>query len=221
MPLADDVQVVSVDDHVIEHPNVWQDRLPAKFREAGPRNLKDEHGNDVWEFEGERKYSIGLNAVAGKRREEYGVDPTSYGDMIPGCYDPGARVQDMDADGVIAQLCFPSFPGFAGSTFFEAKDKELAAACVTAYNDWMIDEWCAANPGRQIPLCLVPFWDVPATVAEATRVAAKGAKAISFTEMPHALGLPSFPTQHWDPFFAVCAEAGMPLCVHFGSGGRA
>ncbi len=112
-----------------------------------------------------------------------------------------------------------SFAGFAGSTFFNATDKALAAACVTAYNDWMIDEWCGSNPGRQIPLCLVPFWDIDATVAEAGRVAAKGAKAITFTEMPHALGLPSFHTDHWDPFFAICEEAGMPVCLHFGSGG--
>jgi predicted TIM-barrel fold metal-dependent hydrolase len=219
VPLPDDVQIVSVDDHVIEHPNVWQDRLPARFKEAGPRNIKDENGLDVWEFEGRRAYSIGLNAVAGKRREEFGVDPTRYADMLPGCYDPAERVKDMDIEGVQAQLCFPSFPGFAGSTFLAAADKELAAACVSAYNDWMIDEWCAANPERQIPLCLVPFWDIAATVAEAERVARKGAKAISFTEMPHALGLPSFHTDHWDAFLRVCEESGMPLCLHFGSGG--
>jgi predicted TIM-barrel fold metal-dependent hydrolase len=219
MPLPRDVQIVSVDDHVIEHPNVWQDRLAGKFQAAGPRNFKDEAGNDVWEFEGRRQYNIGLNAVAGKKREDYGLDPTRYDDMLPGCYDAGERIKDMDLDGVQAQLCFPSFPGFAGSTFVNATDKDLAAACVTAYNDWMIDEWCAANPTRQIPLCLVPFWDIDATVAETERVAAKGAKAVSFTEMPHALGLPSFHTTHWDPFLAVCQEAGMPLCVHFGSGG--
>jgi predicted TIM-barrel fold metal-dependent hydrolase len=219
MPLPDDTQIVSVDDHVIEHPNVWQDRLPGKFKQAGPRNFRDEDGNDVWEFEGRRQYNIGLNAVAGKKREEYGVDPTSYGDMIPGCYDPKERVKDMDIDGVQAQLCFPSFPGFAGSTFFNADDKELARVCVSAYNDWMIDEWCAANPTRQIPLALVPFWDIDATVVEATRVAEKGAKAITFTELPHALGLPSFHTDHWDPFLRVCEETGMPICLHFGSGG--
>jgi len=219
MPLPEDVQIVSVDDHVVEHPDVWQDRLPAKFKDAGPRNVTDEQGNDVWVFEGGRKYGIGLNAVAGKKREEYGLDPTRYSDMLPGCYDPAERIRDMDVDGVTAQLCFPTFPGFAGSTFFDATDKELAAACVSAYNDWMIDEWCAANSARQIPLCLVPFWDIDATVAEATRVAERGAKAISFTEMPHALGLPSFHTLHWDPFLAVCEEAGMPICVHFGSGG--
>src|SRR6516165_7975546 len=163
MPLPKDVQIVSVDDHVIEHPNVWQDRLPSKHKGAGPTNHKDDLGRDVWEFEGRRNYSIGLNAVAGKRREEFGLDPTSYSEMLPGCYDPDERVKDMDIEGVWAQLCFPSFPGFAGGTFFAADDKALARACVAAYNDWMIDEWCAANPGRQIPLALVPFWDIEAT----------------------------------------------------------
>jgi predicted TIM-barrel fold metal-dependent hydrolase len=219
MPLPKDVQVVSVDDHVVEHPNVWQDRLPQRFRELGPRNIQDEKGNDVWMFEGQPHYNIGLNAVAGKKREDYGVDPTRYRDMLPGCYDPRERVKDMDLEGVHAQLCFPTFPGFAGSTFFAAEDKELASACIAAYNDWMIEEWCAANPGRQIPLALVPFWDIDATVREATRVAEKGAKAVSFTEAPHALGLPSFHTDHWDPFLRVCEESGMPVCVHFGSGG--
>jgi predicted TIM-barrel fold metal-dependent hydrolase len=219
MPLQPDVQVVSVDDHVIEHPNVWQDRLPAKYKEAGPKNTRDDEGRDVWWFEGRPYFNGGLNAVAGKPREEYGLDPVRYDDMRKGCWDAKARIEDMDLDGVYAQLCFPSFAGFAGSTFFNATDKELATACVSAYNDWMIDEWCASMPGRQIPLVLMPFWDIDATVKEAARVAAKGAKGITFTEMPHALGLPSFHTDHWDPFMAIAEEAGMPLSLHFGSGG--
>ena len=219
MPLPDDVQVVSVDDHVIEHRTVWQDRLPERFLEAGPKNVRDDRGRDVWMFEGRPHYNTGLNAVAGKPREEYGVDPATYDEMRPGCYEPTARLADMDLDGIHAQVCFPTFPGFAGSTFFAASDKELATECVTAYNDWVIDEWCAAMPGRQIPLALVPFWDIDATVREATRVAAKGAKGFSFVEAPHAVGLPSFHTDHWDRFLAVAEEAGMPLSLHFGSGG--
>jgi predicted TIM-barrel fold metal-dependent hydrolase len=219
MALPSDVQVVSVDDHVIEHPKVWQDRLPAKYKEAGPKNIRDDEGRDVWMFEGQAHFNGGLGAVAGKPREEYGLDPVRYEDMRPGCYDPKARLEDMDLDGIHAQLCFPTFAGFAGSTFFRATDKDLATACVTAYNDWVIDEWCAALPGRQIPLALVPYWDIDATVAEAKRVADKGAKGFTFTEAPHALGLPSFHTDHWDPFLAVAEEAGMPLSLHFGSGG--
>jgi predicted TIM-barrel fold metal-dependent hydrolase len=125
----------------------------------------------------------------------------------------------MDLDGVHAQLCFPSFPGFAGSTLFSADDKALAAACVTAWNDFILDEWCAAAPDRFIPMVMVPFWDVDASVAEVQRTASKGAKAITFVEAPHRLGLPSYHTDHWDPLLAAAQDASMPLCLHFGTGG--
>lgn len=217
--LPEDTQIISVDDHVVEPRDVWQDRLPQKYKEAGPRNVRDDQGRDMWLYEGRPYYNIGLNAVAGKKYEEFGIEPTSYEDMLPGCYDIGARVKDMDADGVHAQLCFPSFPGFAGSTFIAGEDMDLAAACVSAWNDFMLDEWAAGAPGRQIPLALVPYWNVEQSVAEIQRVAAKGAKAISFTEAPHNQGLPSLHTDHWDPLFAAAQDAGMPLCMHFGSGG--
>ncbi|MDE3205020.1 MAG: amidohydrolase [Acidobacteriota bacterium] len=217
--LQRDVQIISVDDHVIEHPTVWQDRLPDKFKEAGPKIVRDDAGNDVWMFEGRPHYNIGLNAVAGKRREDYGVDPARYEDMRPGCYLMEDRLKDMDEDGIWAQLCFPTFPGFAGSTFWRADDKELASACVRAYNDWMIDEWCASAPERMIPLVLMPYWDAEECVREAERTAGKGAKAISFIEAPHSVGLPSFHTDHWDRFLSAVSNTGMPLCLHFGSGG--
>lgn len=217
--LPSDVQIVSVDDHVIESPDVWQARLPEKHRAAGPRIERDDQGRDLWMFEGRPYYNIGLNAVAGKSRHDYGMDPVSYETMRPGCFEIGARLRDMDEDGVWAQLCFPTFPGFAGSTFFNASDKELAAACVSAWNDWMIDEWHGGAPERQIPLALVPYWDADATVVEIERVAARGAKAISFCEAPHNVGLPSFHTDHWDRVFAAMAAAELPLCLHFGSGG--
>src|SRR4051794_10528637 len=217
--LPADVQIVSVDDHVVEPPGVWQDRLPQKDKEQGPKNVRDDEGRDIWMFEGRPYTNVGLNAVAGKDRADYGLDPVSYDQMRPGCFDPKARIEDMDVDGVHAQLSFPTFPGFAGSTFFNAEDKDLAVACVSAWNDWMIDDWAGAMPGRQIPLALVPYWNIDATVAEIERVAARGAKAISFTEAPHNLGLPSFHTDHWDPMFAAAQAAELPLCLHFGSGG--
>jgi predicted TIM-barrel fold metal-dependent hydrolase len=219
MPLQDDVQVVSVDDHVIEHRDAFRDRMPEKFKERGPNSITTPEGWDVWMIDGVPHPSIGLNAVAGKDRKDYGLEPTAYTDMRSGCYTVADRIADMDVDGIHAQLCFPSLPGFGGSTFFAMPDKELATACVSAWNDFIIDEWCAGMPGRQIPLALVPFWDIDATVAEAERIIGRGAKTISFTEAPHALGLPSYHTDHWDPFFAVLNEANVPLSIHFGSGG--
>lgn len=216
--LPEDAQIISVDDHVIEHPRVWTDRLPARFQEAGPKVVEVD-GNELWSFEGRLSPTIGLNAVAGKDPKDFGLEPTRYADMLPGCYDVSARLADMDLDGIHAQMCFPSFPGFAGSTFFAAEDKELATACVQAWNDFIIDEWCAAAPDRFIPMVMVPFWDVEASVAEVQRTAAKGAKAITFTEAPHRLGLPSYHTDHWDPLLAAAQDADLPLCLHFGTGG--
>ena len=217
--LTDDVQVVSVDDHVVEHPRVWSDRLPARFQDAGPRIVELDGGAQVWAFEGGVLPNIGLNAVAGKDPKEFGLDPVRFDDMLPGCYEVEARLADMDLDGVHVQMCFPTFPGFAGGTFFAANDKELAKACVAAWNDFIIDEWCAAAPDRFIPMVLLPFWDVDASIAELERTATKGAKAISFTEAPHRLGLPSFHSDHWDPLLAAAQSADLPLCMHFGSGG--
>jgi predicted TIM-barrel fold metal-dependent hydrolase len=219
MPLKDHHQIVSVDDHLIEHPRVWTDRLPERYREVAPQ-IKEVEGKQLWHYDGQVYPTVGLNAVAGKPREDWGLDPVRYEDMIPGCYDPAARVKDMDIDGVQAALCFPSFPGFAGSTFFRASDKELAVACTAAWNDFYLDEWCASAPDRIIPLAIIPFWDIELAVEEVQRVAAKGARTISFPDSPVPFGLPSFHTKHWDPLWQVCSEAQIPVSLHFGSGGH-
>src|SRR3954469_7225472 len=108
--------LVSVDDHVLEPPHVWQDRLPEKFKEAGPRIVTDDQG-EAWMIEGKRIATTGLSAAAGKKREESSPLPKNYADMRPGCYDPAERVADMNRAGVLASLSFPSFPRFCGQTF--------------------------------------------------------------------------------------------------------
>jgi predicted TIM-barrel fold metal-dependent hydrolase len=217
------MKLISVDDHLIEHPKVWQDRLPEKHKERGPRIVEIPREGQTpiqsWLYEDRPYPYIGLNAVAGKRPEEYGIEPVRYDDMIPGCYDPKARIADMDIDGVEAMMCFPSFPRFCGTVFLEADDKELALLCVQAYNDFVLDEWCATAPGRLIPVVILPLWDEALAVQEIHRTAAKGAKAISFPDLPHALGLPSLHTGYWDPILSAVEETGIPICQHFGSGG--
>ncbi|MFT4265252.1 MAG: amidohydrolase family protein [Nocardioides sp.] len=218
MPLQDYMQIISVDDHLIEHPRVFTDRLPKKFQERGPRIVEDERGSHIWHFEDDIFPYIGLNAVAGKSPEQFGMEPLRFDDMIPGCYDPAARVKDMDVDGVQAACCFPSFPGFGGRVFLRAKDKELGLASLQAWNDFSIEEWCATAPDRYIPLALLPIWDIEASVAEFRRVAAMGARTISFPDSPAPLGLPSFHSDYWGPIWDVAEETGIPISLHFGSG---
>ncbi|MCD4524276.1 amidohydrolase family protein [Nocardioides sp. cx-173] len=218
MPLQDDMQIVSVDDHLIEHPRVFSDRLAAKFQDEGPRIIEDEQGRHLWTFEGEIFPYIGLNAVAGKKPEEVGMEPLRFDDMIPGCYDPVARVKDMDVDGVQAAACFPSFPGFGGRVFFNSKNKELGLASLQAWNDFSIDEWCGTDPSRFVPLAILPLWDIDLAVAELKRVAAKGARLVSFPDNPSPLGLPGFSSDHWGPLWDVFEETGIVVSLHFGSG---
>ncbi|WP_018501864.1 amidohydrolase family protein [Parafrankia discariae] len=218
MPLQDYMQIISVDDHLIEHPRVFADRLPRKFLDAGPRIVEDEQRRHVWHMEDQVFPYIGLNAVAGKTPEEFGMEPLRFDDMIPGCYDPVERVKDMDLDGIQAACCFPSFPGFGGRVFMRAKDPELGLACVRAWNDFSIDEWSASAPDRFVPLALLPLWDLDEAVAELRRVAAKGARTVSFPDSPVPLGLPSFHDDHWGPLWDVLEETGVPVSLHFGSG---
>jgi predicted TIM-barrel fold metal-dependent hydrolase len=218
MPLQDHMQIISVDDHLIEHPRVFADRLPAKHLAEGPRIVEDEQGRHIWHFEGKAFPYIGLNAVAGKSPEEYGMEPLRFEDMVPGCYDPVERVKDMDVDGVQAACCFPSFPGFGGRVFLNANDKDLAFACLQAWNDFSTDEWCATDRSRYVPLALLPIWDVDLCVAELKRVAAKGTRVVSFPDSPVPLGLPSFHSDHWGPLWNAFEETGVVVSLHFGSG---
>jgi predicted TIM-barrel fold metal-dependent hydrolase len=217
--LPDDAKLISVDDHLIEHPHVWTDRLPKADQDAGPRIVETAEGDQLWSFEGEIRPQVIFGAVAGTDPREWSREPVRYEDMRAGFYEPKARLDDMDLSGTFAQLCFPSFPGFAGTKFLQAKDKDLSLRCVVAYNDFILDEWCASAPGRLLPMSLLPLWDIELAVSELDRVAAKGNKAISFVENPAPLGLPSFHTDHWDPLMSRLEETGIPLCLHFGTSG--
>jgi len=160
----------------------------------------------------------GLNAVVGRVREEYGAEPTSLDEMRPGVYDIKARIDDMNANGVLSSLNFPSMAGFDGSFFKLLPNQDNAMVLLRAYNDWHIDEWCGSYPGRNIPLAIVPFWNVPEAVAEVKRVAAKGCHAISLSDNPNLKGCPSIHEEVWEPLWKVCTDNEVIINVHIGTG---
>ena len=217
---ANDMILISVDDHLVEPPDMFEGRLPAKFADRAPRVVRKPDGSDVWVFNGAEIPNIGLNAVAGRPKEEYGVEPTAYTEMRPGCYDIHERIKDMSAGGVLASMCFPSFPAFSGRLFAAAEDKGLALATVQAYNDWHVDSWCAAYPGRFIPMALPVLWDAELAAAEVRRMAAKGVHSITFTENPATLGYPSFHESYWDPLWKALVDENVVLSIHLGSSGK-
>jgi len=214
---VDDMILVSVDDHVVEPPDMFDEHLPARYKDVAPRVVQTESGDDVWLYEGQELPNIGLNAVAGKPPAEYGIEPTSFAEMRRGCWDIDQRIADMDANGVLGSMCFPSFPQFCGQLFSRTEDKQVALAMVQAYNDWHIDQWCGSYPGRFIPLSIPPIWDPELMAQEVHRVAAKGCRAVTFSENPEKLGWPSYHNEHWDPFWKAVSDEGTIVCLHIGS----
>jgi predicted TIM-barrel fold metal-dependent hydrolase len=207
---------ISVDDHLIEPARLWQERVPEKWRADAPHIVR-EGKSEYWVYEDRQIVTTGLNAVAGKRREEFSPEPITYDEMRLGCYDPAARVADMDQGHVLSSMLFPSLPRYCGQIFHEAKDKELSLLCVQAWNDFILEEFADAYPGRFIPMMIIPLWDPVAAAAEIERTAARGAKSIAFSENPTKLGLPSIHTDAWDPVFRACNETGMVVSMHVGS----
>jgi predicted TIM-barrel fold metal-dependent hydrolase len=216
----EDMILVSVDDHLVEPPTLFEGKMPTKFADDAPRVIRRDDGSDVWTFNGAIVPNIGLNAVAGRPREEYGVEPTAFDEMRPGCYDIHERVKDMNAGGVLGSMCFPSFPGFAGRLFATHQDKDLALAVTQAYNDWHIDDWCGSYPGRFIPMALPILWDAELCAREIRRNAEKGCHSITFTENPATLGFPSFHDEYWDPMWRAPSECATVISVHLGSSGK-
>ncbi len=233
-------RIISVDDHVVEPAHLWATWLPARHRDRGPRVERRGIGSmehvgggtyrqtfdpdgpkaDCWIYEDLVYINKRHVAAVGFDRDEMTMSPITYDEMRPGCYEPKARVADMEMNWVDISLSFPTFPRFCGQTFLEAKDRDLAMACVLAYNDWMVEEWCGESDGHLVPLCLIPLWDVEAAAAEVRRNAERGARAVCFSEIPPHLGLPSIHTDHWDPFFAACQETRTTVCMHIGSSSK-
>jgi predicted TIM-barrel fold metal-dependent hydrolase len=213
--------LISVDDHLFEPPHLWVERLPSKYREAGPRVVRID-GIDTWVYEETHVPMTGISAVVGQPREDWTLSAINYEDLHPACYDPNERVKAMDVAGILAQTNFPQYPRFCGQIFSEARDKDLALLCVQAWNDFVLDEWCGEAPGRFIPLAMVPLWDPVLAAREAERAIAKGARGIIFSENAADLGLPSIHDAHghWDPLLGVADETGLPVCMHIGSSSK-
>ncbi|MBW1884936.1 MAG: amidohydrolase [Deltaproteobacteria bacterium] len=230
-------KIISVDDHLIEPAHMFQSRLPHKYRDIGPRvviepqgDFKLVNGSYVeapgdgdkmaawWHYEDHRFQMKEMVACPGVASEDVSMQGVTFDDIRPACYEPKARVEDMKQNHVDGSLCFPNYPRFCGQVFAERKDRVLAKLCVEAYNDFMVEEWCGDSEGILIPLCVVPLWDAELAAAEIRRNAARGVRAVAFSEAPVWLDLPSIHTDYWDPFLRACEETKTVICMHIGSG---
>lgn len=209
--------IISVDDHFIEPPDLFESRLASRFVDSAPKVVRRD-GADWWVFAERQVPLLGADAVQTWEPGHGCAGPVTFDELRPGTWRPADRVRDMDINGVAASLNFPSTTwGFAGRVFTYPSDQALGLALVRAYNDWIFDTWTAPYPDRFIG-CQVPWLLDPNLAArEIERNAQRGFKAVSFTENPAKLGLPSIHQPYWEPFLRACEETETVVNLHVGS----
>ncbi len=213
--IFDRIRVIDVDTHITEPADVWTSRVAKKWVDRVPHMVRIK-GNDVWMLNDQVVGTPGIYTYAGFD----GTVPecrATFDECPKAAWDPKARIEYMDEEGIHAQLLYPNVGGFGSQGFLSLKDSELMLACVRAYNDFLT-EWVSENPDRLIAVTATPFWDVDQTVKEIERCAALGHRAVNFPNAPEAHGLPGIAHKDWDPVWRAADEAGLPVNFHIGGG---
>jgi uncharacterized protein len=215
--IVDRIPVVDADSHLTEHPRLWVDRMPSRYVDIAPRVVTSPSGREVW-LVGDKMVQ-GAAATSPAGLDEYWPDyPLTLGEVDPAAHDPVARAAKMDEFGLRAQVLYPNLLAFNLFEFFEVGDEAFRLACVQAYNDYQT-EFSAAAPGRFVPISVLPFWDVDATVREIERCHEAGHGGLLFANAPEMIDLPPLRDRHWDPVYATAQERHMSLNFHIGFGG--
>ena len=209
--------LVSVDDHVQEHPEVWTQRMSrTEWGDRIPHVQKQADGTECWVVDGEKLPLKGV-ASAGAAMPDRVREPQRWEEVPGAACNPSDRLTAMDVDGVDYSVLYPTIAGLAGETFGRLQDPNLELACVQAYNDWLLEEWASASD-RFIPQCIVPLWPIESTVKEIRRALGKGHRGVVFPAVPmHLREVPHINEPDYDPVWATCQELRVPVCFHAGS----
>ena len=206
-----DYPIIDADAHVNEPPELWQERVPARLKQRAPKVLHTPD-DDVWSFDdGKKLRPVGLTATAGLSYLQFKPQGYRYETIRPGSFDTAERLKDLDADGLYAQILYPSVTLAGARTYSD--DRELQLACVRAYNEWLLD-FCKPSGGRLIPQAIIPTTGVADATAElewAIRNGHRGALIAAFPNGTYES------TRDDDRFWAVAEEARFPMGIHIGS----
>jgi predicted TIM-barrel fold metal-dependent hydrolase len=207
-----ETMLLDADSHVSEPLNLWQERLPGKYRDIAPRMMTEYEGKPGawWHIEQDRPpHNVILGFGANKSLEELQalLKSFSYAGAHRGGWDPAQRVKDMDQDGVAGDVLYTTL----GFRMFWIKDAGFQRACFRVYNDWLA-EFCNYAPKRFKGLALISLYDPNEAAKDLAECAKKGlAGAVIWASPPEEL---PFHSEVYDPFWAAAQQLGMPLSLH-------
>ena len=201
--------VISSDSHVFEPPDLWTERIDAKFRERAP-HMERVGDIDQLMVEGDQMIAgIGLISNAGARfaAPETISAQGRFDDVHTGGYDPDQHIKDMAIDGVSGEVLYPS----QGLFYFKTADSELMSAIFRAYNDWLSD-FCSNDPDRLKGIAMINLDDVSDGIRELERSAKTGLIGAMISEYPWEAR--RYYGEEYEPFWAASQDLNMPLSLH-------
>lgn len=211
--------IVDADAHITEPADLWTSRVPAKYAEVAPHvAVHPKTGHRHW-----RVGDVFYWPVAGAGTSQAGwkdylpSGPWEYEEADPAVYSSIDRLQRMDDHGIDVEIVYPNLIGFISGALIPL-GSEVALLSVRAYNDFIL-EWCSADSRRLVPMAMLPFWDLEASLDELKRCTELGFKGLLFANKFEKIGLPSFIDPYWDPIYAAAQEADVPINYHVGFGG--
>jgi len=219
--------IIDADSHVCEPPDTWTSRMPSKWGELIPRiRYIDDLEMDVWCIGDEIVNSLAFTVfyqeadspLPHRREDDFPEVPQRVEEVHPSSWDPTERVKVMNDAGINMAALYPNlgltnpdrYRTIPGATL------DFQFDVIAAFNDFVLS-WAEREPGRFIPLAVVPYWDIDRCVKELERCAALGHKGWVLSGTPEYHGEPPLSDRHWDPMWDVINASGNPVAFHAGT----
>lgn len=202
---------ISGDSHLEIDSKNWIDRVPEKYRAQAPRLARQADGSDTWLIgDNIQRGAAAADLYGGKGRDAYLPYGGRY-EGTPGTGSPRQRIAEQDQDGIDAEVLFPSQQG--GPKFWRRVDDNAAyKAIVRAYNTWLAEEYCAADPQRLIGVGIMPLGcELDDVIDELNLCHKLGYKTVLLQGFPSGK---AYPSEEDDRFWARALELAMPISIH-------
>jgi predicted TIM-barrel fold metal-dependent hydrolase len=217
--MLDEIRIIDADTHVVEPPDLWTSRLPAKWADRSPQVEWDQKVDQFrWKVGNVFLSAVAAYAVA-TWKGPFPSHPATLEESDPACFEAESRLRYMDETGIFAQVLYPNLIGFESHAFINQLGPEMALDCVRVYNDF-IAEFASADTRRLLPTMMLPFWDPEASVAELRRAHALGHKGILLGAQLERIGFPNISDGCYDPILAEAEERELPVNFHLGFNSR-
>ena len=194
--------VISADSHIQEPLELYEERLPKKYRHRTPRTMTDSDGAVYRVIDGKRPRRID---IAESRLNEDDQNREFRGDPSGG-RDIRKRLSDQDRDGICAEVIYPNQSLF----LYNSPDSGYQLALAKAYNTWLW-ELLAVDKDRFVPVAIVPVANLDGAATEAHRVAKLGYRAL---KIPITMADRPYNDPAYTPFWAICEDAGLVVSFH-------